>query len=138
MSVRFTLSILLTIPLLPAIPSCCSSPPDHQSLLLTLPRRLTWWWWWWWWWGVHVCACVDVCLRARAHASDVGLHMQVMLGCTSVHVCVCDGGGSEREESFLGCAHVARAMFLSAADQGGDVVWLLTQRGGLSRLRARK
>ena len=40
-------------------------------------------------------------------------------------------GPATQRRAFLRCEHVAGAMFLSLADQGGDVVWLLRQRGGL-------
>ena len=44
---------------------------------------------------VHVCARVDVFLRARAHQSDVGLRV-----CARVCLCVWYGGGSDPEEGF--------------------------------------
>ena len=64
---------------------------------------------------VHVRARVWTCACARAR-------MRRMLACTSLQVCVrvwvWYGRGSDPEESFLRCAHVAWAMFLSVADQG--------------------
>ena len=88
----------------------------------------------------HACfRCVGVCVGARACVRTCGrvlarARIKVMLACASVHVCVCVYGmvgAATQRRAFLRCEHVAGAMFLSLADQGGDVVWLLRQRGGL-------